>query len=111
MTDIMLFDRDVSLNYHYDEIGLLRPKAVADNGYRFYTMKQYEKFVLISAFKILGTPLKEIQSYFKKQDMEQFLHILKDMLIKANKKRRNLKKCAICFLTLFLLLVKSKPWK
>ena len=78
--------------YHYDEIGLLCPKVVADNGYRFYTIEQYEKFLLISTFKMLGTPLGEIQSYFEKQDAEYFLHILKNKLIDVNKERKRLEK-------------------
>ena len=90
--------------YHYDEIGLLRPKVIADNGYRFYTMEQYEKFVLISAFKMLGTPLKEIQSYFEKQDSTLFLHILKSKLNEANEERMKLKKmCILLSNTIFTI--------
>lgn len=78
--------------YHYEEIGLLCPKTTAENGYRFYTMEQYEKFLLISAFKKLGTPLKEIQSYFENQDTDNFLAVLQTKLTETEAERIELKK-------------------
>ena len=82
--------------YHYEEIGLLCPKMTNENGYRFYTMEQYEKFLLISAFKKLGTPLKEILSYFENQDTDNFLTVLEAKLTETEAERKELKKlCAL----------------
>ncbi|WP_262802790.1 MerR family DNA-binding transcriptional regulator [Clostridioides difficile] len=30
--------------YHYDEIELLKPSITHENGYRYYTIDQFEKF-------------------------------------------------------------------
>lgn len=78
--------------YHYDEIGLLKPKVTGDNGYRFYTIEQYEKFILISAFKMLGTPLKEILEYFENKDVENFLNILEMKYSEINAEMKKLNK-------------------
>lgn len=48
--------------YHYDEIGLLRPCVIQDNGYRYYTMEQYSIFSIISILKKLGHPWKKLRN-------------------------------------------------
>lgn len=45
---------------HYDEIGLLKPTALTEGGYRLYDEAALEKLYLILIYRELGFPLKEI---------------------------------------------------
>lgn len=45
---------------YYDEIGLLRPEHIAENGYRYYTANQLHTMLLISRLKSYGLSLPEI---------------------------------------------------
>ena len=49
--------------YHYDAIGLLKPKYVCENSYRKYSFEQYQDFLLISCLKEAGMSLQEIKDY------------------------------------------------
>lgn len=53
---------------HYDEIGLLRPAHVAENGYRYYTVDQLRTMRLISRLKTYGLSLPEIAAYLANPD-------------------------------------------
>src|SRR5690606_20275676 len=45
---------------HYDQIGLLRPAAVADNGLRYYEHEQLLRLQQILVLRDLGLPLETI---------------------------------------------------
>lgn len=45
---------------YYDEIGLLKPSVIEDNGYRYYTDSDFIKLQKIIVLKRLGLPLQEI---------------------------------------------------
>lgn len=51
--------------FYYDEIGLLKPEIIQDNGYRYYSANQLYLFDVISMLKECGTPLKEIRKYIR----------------------------------------------
>ncbi|MEG0375868.1 MAG: helix-turn-helix domain-containing protein, partial [Raoultibacter sp.] len=53
---------------HYDDIGLLRPMHVADNGYRYYTADQLSTMRLIQRLKLYGLSLPEIAVYLANPD-------------------------------------------
>lgn len=46
----------------YDEIGLLKPSAVSDAGYRLYDDKALERLQQILFFREFDLPLREIKS-------------------------------------------------
>lgn len=46
--------------HHYDQIGLLKPSSVADNGYRTYGASDVERLYRILALRELGLPLAGI---------------------------------------------------
>lgn len=54
--------------FHYDDIGLLKPARVDDNGYRRYSHDQYQDFLLISCLKEAGMSLAEIKEYLSEDD-------------------------------------------
>ncbi len=57
--------------HFYDEVGLLNPAYVGDNGYRFYEEEQLLMLQQILFFKELGFPLNEIQSIVTSNDFDK----------------------------------------
>lgn len=53
---------------HYDDIGLLRPAHVAENGYRYYTAEQISTMRLILRLKTYGLSLPEIAAHLANPD-------------------------------------------
>ena len=47
--------------HYYDEIDLLTPSFIAENGYRYYDNEAFEKLQEILLFRELEFPLKEIK--------------------------------------------------
>ena len=47
--------------HHYDKIGLLKPAAVSESGYRLYDLASLERLQLILLFRELQFPLKDIR--------------------------------------------------
>lgn len=48
--------------HHYDQIGLLKPAAVSDAGYRLYDEKALVRLQCIMLFRTLEFPLKDIKA-------------------------------------------------
>lgn len=61
---------------HYDQIGILKPERIEENGYRYYSAKQLYTFDIISALKRLGMSLQEIKTYLDSRDPNRFLALL-----------------------------------
>ena len=72
--------------FHYDDIGLLRPEIVDDNGYRFYSIQQYETFIVISSLKEVGMTLNQIGQYLNEPSNELRLATMNEALEKLTKK-------------------------
>ena len=49
----------------YDEIGLLKPAAVRENGYRYYTYQQSSTLETILMLRELQVSIREIQEFLK----------------------------------------------
>jgi DNA-binding transcriptional MerR regulator len=47
---------------YYDRIGLLKPKAISESGYRLYDEKCVERLKLICTYKNAGLSLKEVKT-------------------------------------------------
>ncbi len=45
---------------YYEQLGIFRPAAVLENGYRRYSHEQYDAFMVISALQQIGMSLEEI---------------------------------------------------
>lgn len=65
---------------HYDHIGILKPEYVAENGYRYYSVRQLYTFDLISALKRLGMSLQDIKLYIDERNPSAFLSLLNQQL-------------------------------
>ena len=65
---------------HNDEVGILKPAEVGENGYRYYTNGQFFDYDLIVTLKEAGCSLAEIKSYTEYYEPEVFLAGIKDKL-------------------------------
>ena len=55
---------------YYAEIGLILPDEInPDNGYRYYSINQLEKMLLINRLKVYSFSLEEIKSIFESEGM------------------------------------------
>lgn len=63
---------------HYEKIGLLKPEKTGENGYKYYSARQFLIFDIISALKSIGTSLPDIKSYIASQSTAGFLSLLKE---------------------------------
>ncbi len=63
--------------FHYDQIGILSPEIMGDNGYRYYSYLQLDTFNAISMLKELDMPLSEIKKYLDTRNPSDFLSLLK----------------------------------
>lgn len=64
---------------HYDRINLFKPDYVnPDTGYRYYSIKQYEKLGTILELRQLGMSLPEISDYLSERNLKKSVTILKD---------------------------------
>lgn len=57
--------------HHYDKIGLLKPKAVSESGYRFYSEIEIEKLQQILFFKELEFSLNDIKEIINSPDYDR----------------------------------------
>ena len=74
--------------HFYDEIDLLKPDSVGDNGYRYYEEEQLLLLQQILFFRELGFELKEIKSVLSREDFDKVaaLKTHREVLLQ-NKKR------------------------
>lgn len=70
--------------HHYDEIGLLKPSRVGDNGYRYYGEESLLRLQQILFYRELDIPLDEIKNILGRRDFDVLgaLHSHKDALQK-----------------------------
>lgn len=70
----------------YDEIDLLKPKKIEENGYRYYTYQQVYLVSIIDALKELGMPLKEIKEYIQSRTPDEMLRVFEEQQAILEKK-------------------------
>jgi DNA-binding transcriptional MerR regulator len=56
--------------HHYDEIGLLKPSRVGDNGYRYYGEESVLRLQQILFYRELGIPLEDIKRIMGRRDFD-----------------------------------------
>ncbi|VEU80005.1 MerR family transcriptional regulator [Haploplasma axanthum] len=76
--------------FYYDEIGLLKPSFLGENGYRYYDWRLSSTVDLISVLKDTGSSLKEIKTYIKEGNLEDLKQLLKDKKRIIDKKVKSL---------------------
>jgi DNA-binding transcriptional MerR regulator len=56
--------------HHYDEIGLLKPSRIGDNGYRYYGEESLLQLQQILFYRELGIPLEDIKQIMGRRDFD-----------------------------------------
>lgn len=59
--------------HHYNQIGLLKPAGIAENGYRQYTIQEFFLFSIIRTLRSNGCSLDEIQTLLESGDTNQYI--------------------------------------
>lgn len=62
--------------FHYDDKGIFSPETEGENGYRYYSILQYEAFMAIADLRALGMSLKEIKAYLDVRSPQGLLDLL-----------------------------------
>ena len=75
---------------HYNNIGLLKPAKVTENGYQYYSAFQFYDFYFISTFKGTGMHLKELEEKLEETDERAFCDTLRHQLKKIQAEKREL---------------------
>ena len=63
---------------YYDEIGLFSPAETGANGYRYYSVSQFETLNTIRFLRAHGFPIGSIREHLRLKDAEAFIEKLKD---------------------------------
>lgn len=72
---------------HYDKIGLLKPKEVTGNGYRYYSLRQLYLFDVIRFFIDTGMSTKEVKGYLDNRSTELFLNTIQSGIDSLQRQR------------------------
>ncbi len=75
--------------HYYDEIGLLKPSQVGDNGYRYYGEESLLRLQQILLYRQLELPLEEIKKLMGRRDFD-ILNALEAHKLAIQKKRDQL---------------------
>lgn len=59
--------------FYYDEIGLLKPESLKENGYRDYSIRQITDMDTIKILQACGYSLQEIKEIIAKKDKEPYI--------------------------------------
>lgn len=76
--------------FHYDQIGLFQPAIQTENGYRYYSIHQYDTFIVIRTLKNLGMSLNDIKIYLEKRNPGLFLELMDQKYEDAQREIRKL---------------------
>ncbi|KPN15244.1 MerR family transcriptional regulator [Bacillus australimaris] len=66
-----LFDVKKDTLLYYDKIDLFKPAGVHENGYRYYTLEQFDHFIAIQSLRAVQFPIKELKQYFTAPSRER----------------------------------------
>lgn len=86
-----LFHLSVSTLRHYERTGLVKPEYTDPaTGYRYYSVRQFERLNTIRYLRALDTPLESISDFFRNRNIEGIQEILCAQKEAAAKKQREL---------------------
>ncbi len=73
---------------HYDELGLMQPDLVGDNGYRYYSLQTMLKIPVINYLKMMGLSLEEIASMMQHSSLGKARKFLSKHLAECDEQAR-----------------------
>ncbi len=74
----------------YDKEGIFSPIFKDKNGYRYYSLKQYDTFNIILDLRKIGVSLEDIKLYLDERDPEKCIELLEEENKKIKKKIKEL---------------------
>lgn len=77
--------------YYYEEIGLLNPIEIKENGYRMYSTRQFDTMSMIKALQSVGMPLSDIKDLMDEHDLNHCKHVLSNQIHLLKEKQKELK--------------------
>lgn len=75
----------------YDEIGLLKPACIKENGYRYYSYQQSSTLETILMLRELNVSLDEIKQFMENRTMDTFDCLLQEKITELDKTITHLK--------------------
>ena len=75
---------------YYHEIKLFSPEYIGENGYRYYSVNQFEKLQLILALRELKVPIEEIKKYLLEINESNFEKLLIQKISSIDKQIKQL---------------------
>ncbi|WP_129793781.1 MerR family transcriptional regulator [Sphingosinicella sp. CPCC 101087] len=78
--------------HHYDELGLLKPALVGENGYRFYGRQELQRLQQIMFHRELGLSLAEIRRILEEPEYDRLaaLRNLRERMIEERRRSKRL---------------------
>lgn len=80
---------------HYDLIGILKPKYVAETGYRYYGADEFLRFETIRALVDSGFSLEEVAGLLSSRSPEALEEAVRDQLVSLQEKMSQLERSAL----------------
>lgn len=77
--------------HYYDEIGLLKPIEIKENGYRIYSASQFETMSMIKALQSVGMSLGDIKNLMNEKDLHHCKAVLHNQIKLLKEKQEELK--------------------
>ena len=69
----------------YDEIGLLKPACIKENGYRYYSYQQSAALETILMLREMNVSLDEIKQFMENRTIDNFGSLLQEKIIELNR--------------------------
>ena len=88
-----LFHMSMSTLRHYENIGLLKPEKVDQkNGYRYYSVRQFEALNTVRYLRALDMPLSEIEDFLQNREVDAIEAKLRQQKEEVAARRRELER-------------------
>ena len=68
----------------YDEIGLLKPACIKEDGYRYYSYQQSAALETILMLRELNVSLDEIKQFMENRTIDNFASLLQEKITELN---------------------------
>ena len=77
---------------HYNNVGIIKPEKIGENGYQYYSYRQIFDFYLIQVLRHAGCSLSLIDDYIKGQTQDDFKDLLNQQLKALMVEKQNIEK-------------------
>ncbi len=85
-----IFNETTETLRHYDRVNLLKPHTIKENGYRYYSLDQFELISTILHLRTLGTPITKIKILLNSRSRTKILNELKCQTLEIQKQIKQL---------------------